>query len=269
MNLDALTDETELDLLFSYPERASLNCPPGARARLKGLLEAESELVWRAPGLVAWMGTNGPLGWVNYTAESSAVLEAEAPRFLAYFKALGRQAGITQFHIYAGSDAGNTIYQAAGLKLLHETLRMRHDAPVAMAEDPRLRPFRDEDVDAVLALMRASFPDQDTSLETWRACIYGNWQTWLSVLEGEPAGYILIDATMRTLMINGLGVSPHHQGHGLGKLLVRKVLDLAVRHDKVAVEVLADAKPGVIPFYESLGFTPLHRAYYLVQPLTP
>ena len=268
MNLDALSTETQLDLYFGYAERASLNCPPGARARLKGLLESDSELVYRAPGLVAWMGSNGTLGWVNYMAQSTATLEAEAPAFLEYFSAIGKRMGLIQFHIYAGSEASRDLFQAAGMTLLHETLRMRHGDPRAFEPDPRLRPYQDDDVDAVLALMRASFPDQETSLETWKACIYGNWQAWLAVVDGVPSGYILVDATLETLMINGLGVSPDHQGQGLGKLLVRQVLNLAARHDKVAVELLADAKPEVIGFYRQLGFEPLHPASYLIRPLS-
>lgn len=267
MNLDAPPTETQLDAFFGFSERASLNCPPGARARLRGLLESGSELVHRAPGLVAWMGANGTLGWVNYLARSATALEAEAPAFLDYFSAVGKRMGLTQFHIYAGSEAAKAIFEANGLKLLHETVRMRHPAPRVQPPDPRLRRYRDDDLEAVLALMRASFPDQETSLETWRACIYGNWQVWLAEVSGVPAGYILVDATQETLMINGLGVSPNHQGQGLGKLLVRQVLDLAARHEKIAVEVLADAKPSVLQFYRQLGFEPLHPAYYLIRTL--
>lgn len=265
MNLNAPSTETQLDLLFGYAERASLNCPSGARARLKGLLESSSELVHQAPGLVAWMGTNGTLGWINYMAQSASVLEAEAPAFLDYFSGLARKSGLSQFHIYAGSEASKAIFERSGMTLLHETLRMRCEAPSTMERDQRLRLFRDGDLEAVLALMQASFPDQKTSLEIWRACIYGNWQTWLAEVEGVPAGYILADAMRETLMINGLGVSPDHQGQGLGKLLVRQVLDLAARHGRSAVEVLADAKPGVIGFYRQLGFEPLHPASYMVR----
>lgn len=269
MNPDTLSLDARLDELFGYPERASLNCPPGARARLKGLLESDSELVFRAPGLVAWMGMNGPLGWVNYMAASADRFAAEAPRFLPYFKRLGEEAGLRQFHLYAGSEAAEAALAACGLKRLHDTVRMRREGLAPMAADAALRPITAADEEAVLDLMQASFPDQDTSRETWRACIHANWQAWLAEVEGVPAGYILVDATQRTLMVNGLGVSPHHQGHGLGRRLMNKVADLAVANGKEAIEVLADAKPGVIRFYENLGFARVHDAFYMVQVLGP
>jgi GNAT superfamily N-acetyltransferase len=53
-----------------------------------------------------------------------------------------------------------------------------------------------------------------------------------------------------------LGVDQRVQGHGIGKVLLRHVLSVAVdQRDSVGcVGVVTDAKPDAIAFYENLGF---------------
>lgn len=61
------------------------------------------------------------------------------------------------------------------------------------------------------------------------------------------------------LRLARLGVDRSAQGRGVGRLLLRHVLALAVaqRDALGCVGVAADAKPGAAPFYAKLGFTPL------------
>ncbi len=59
------------------------------------------------------------------------------------------------------------------------------------------------------------------------------------------------------LRLARLGVDRRAQGLGLGKALVRQVLDLAIeQRDRLGcVGVVTDAKPDAVTFYEGLGFT--------------
>lgn len=61
------------------------------------------------------------------------------------------------------------------------------------------------------------------------------------------------------LRLARLGVDRAAQGDGIGRRLLRHVLELAVsQRDSVGcVGVVTDAKPGAIAFYEKLGFMPL------------
>ena len=61
------------------------------------------------------------------------------------------------------------------------------------------------------------------------------------------------------LRLGRLGVDRRAQGLGIGKALLRHVLDLAVeQRDRLGcVGVVSDAKGEAVGFYEALGFVPL------------
>jgi GNAT superfamily N-acetyltransferase len=61
------------------------------------------------------------------------------------------------------------------------------------------------------------------------------------------------------LRLARLGVDTRAQGLGIGKALLRHVLQLAVeQRDRLGcVDVVTDAKPDAVAFYEGLGFEPL------------
>lgn len=58
------------------------------------------------------------------------------------------------------------------------------------------------------------------------------------------------------LRIARLAVAESFQGHGIGRLLLRAMLDLSLemRERVGCVGVVVDAKPGAAPFYSTLGF---------------
>ena len=58
------------------------------------------------------------------------------------------------------------------------------------------------------------------------------------------------------LRLARLAVDQHYQGHGIGQLLLRAILELALdMRDRVGcIGVVVDAKPDAIAFYSSLGF---------------
>ena len=69
----------------------------------------------------------------------------------------------------------------------------------------------------------------------------------------------LPDYPLPVLRLARLGVDRRAQGLGIGRALVRHVLELALaQRDQVGcVGVVTDAKPGAVPFYEGLGFQQL------------
>jgi GNAT superfamily N-acetyltransferase len=56
-----------------------------------------------------------------------------------------------------------------------------------------------------------------------------------------------------------LAVDEHFQGHGIGRLLLRAMLELALEmRDRIGcIGVVVDAKPDAIAFYSALGFKPI------------
>lgn len=55
------------------------------------------------------------------------------------------------------------------------------------------------------------------------------------------------------LFITDLGVARSHTGHGIGKALVSRMLELAGGEDNIIMYTCANE--GAIPFYEKLGMT--------------
>lgn len=100
--------------------------------------------------------------------------------------------------------------------------------------------------------------------------------TYVAVVEGRILGFATVTAAsiertsvpgprlrarlpaypLPVLRLARLGVDVNAQGHGIGNLLRRHVLRLALdQRDRVGcVGMVADAKPGAVAFYESLGF---------------
>jgi GNAT superfamily N-acetyltransferase len=54
-------------------------------------------------------------------------------------------------------------------------------------------------------------------------------------------------------------VDERYQGHGIGRLLLRATLELALEMQERAgcIGVVVDAKADVVTFYSSLGFIPI------------
>lgn len=265
MSLNALAHETWLDVVFSHPEHTSMNCPTRSRERLKGLLEAASPMVYQAEGLVAWMNYGGLIGTFHYMAASPECLQAELQPMLDQFLPLWEAEGVRLLQVFTATDTGCATLEAAGFTIQHRTMRMRAAAVPMAAPDERLRPVRPEDGDAVLDIMLAAFPDQCPDREAWRSTIFSNREAWLIEHEGVPAGFILVDETEHTLLINGLGIDPRRQSGGLGRALVGKVLELAYAQGKEGVQVLADHQPGVLAFYQRNGFSEVHPASLLLR----
>ncbi len=58
------------------------------------------------------------------------------------------------------------------------------------------------------------------------------------------------------LRLARLAVDERFQGHGIGKLLLRAMLELALQM-RGCVGVVVDAKPDAVVFYSALGFKPV------------
>lgn len=77
----------------------------------------------------------------------------------------------------------------------------------------------------------------------------------------RAVGYVShqLDHSPRATKIHKLYVLPDYQGRGFGKLLIEKVVNLALRHDQLAVKLDVNYQNPAIPFYEKLGFEKVER----------
>ena len=86
---------------------------------------------------------------------------------------------------------------------------------------------------------------------------------YLSAREGESLiGYVGLARAGKEAEVHTLAVDPAHQGRGIGRALLRAVLDHAVGA-RVFLEVRTDNEPA-IQLYRSEGFTVvgIRRGYY-------
>ncbi len=86
----------------------------------------------------------------------------------------------------------------------------------------------------------------------------------LRYLALEPRGWILAEAEARPVGMGGIvamggtayvglvAVSPDHQGRGIGRAVVTRLIDLA--REKACARILLDASPAGRPLYEGFGF---------------
>jgi GNAT superfamily N-acetyltransferase len=103
---------------------------------------------------------------------------------------------------------------------------------------------------------------------TTYVAVQGNHITgFVTVSSGEMVAEKLTKALRRRLpayplpilRLARIAVDERFQGHGIGRLLLRAMLELALemRNRVGCIGVIVDAKPGAVPFYLSLGFKPI------------
>jgi GNAT superfamily N-acetyltransferase len=88
--------------------------------------------------------------------------------------------------------------------------------------------------------------------------VYGNSMFRCFVYAGEVlvgAGRALADG-VDCAYIADVAVHPDHQGRGLGKAIIRRLVAQAEGHKKIILY----ANPGTEPFYLELGFLPMNTA---------
>lgn len=88
---------------------------------------------------------------------------------------------------------------------------------------------------------------------------------WLADADGEPAGYILVQAIAGEAEILSLAVRPALQGRKIGRRLVERALHEVPRHGarRLLLDVAKSNAPA-LSLYSALGFRRIgeRRAYY-------
>lgn len=135
---------------------------------------------------------------------------------------------------------------------------------VVVAPLPRLRTLHARDLAALMLIENAAyeFPWTDA---IFRDCLAAGYECWVLEDGGELLGYGVLSAGAGEAHILNVCVAPLQQGRGLGRLLVRRLLDLARWHH--AREVFLEVRPSnahAIALYRSEGFLQIgcRKGYY-------
>lgn len=124
---------------------------------------------------------------------------------------------------------------------------------------PELRPMREEDLESV-AQIEAGAYDFPWTLGIFRDCLRAGYACWSLAQEGRIIGYAVLSVAAREAHVLNVCVAPDEQGHGHGRRLMRRLVDLARWHH--AERVFLEVRPSnqrAIALYHDLGFNEIGR----------
>ena len=122
-----------------------------------------------------------------------------------------------------------------------------------------LRPMREADLDAVMDIERRAYPFPWTR-GIFRDCLRADYPAWVQEEGGVPVGYAVLSVAAGEAHILNLCTAPEAQGRGLGRLLLRRLLELA--RGRGAQRVFLEVRPSnspAIALYHAEGFNEIGR----------
>ena len=133
----------------------------------------------------------------------------------------------------------------------------RRDEIVASAAT--LRPMRESDLDAVIAIeIRAyAFP---WTRGIFRDCLHAGYPMWLQERDGEIVGYGVLSIGVEEAHVLNLCTAPGNEGQGLGRRMLQALLRVArgFGSQRVFLEV-RPSNPRAIALYDASGFNEIGR----------
>ena len=119
---------------------------------------------------------------------------------------------------------------------------------------PALRPMRESDLDAILAIEQRAYPFPWTR-GIFRDCLAAQYPAWVMHEHGLLIGYGVISVAADEAHILNVCVTPERQGRGYGRHLLRALVKLAGDHGaaRIFLEV-RPSNPTAIALYHDEGF---------------
>ncbi|MCG8428696.1 MAG: ribosomal protein S18-alanine N-acetyltransferase [Chromatiales bacterium] len=136
----------------------------------------------------------------------------------------------------------------------------------ALLKDPllKIRPMNRDDLDAVMAVESRAYPFPWTK-GIFSDCLRVGYQSWVYTLDTQVIGFCVMSIAAGEAHILNICIAPEHQGKGLGRRLLNRMLGLAGKQsvDTVLLEVRA-SNQAAIQLYQSCGFNEVgvRRGYY-------
>jgi len=129
----------------------------------------------------------------------------------------------------------------------------------AAAAPASLRPMREADLDAVMAIELRAYPFPWTR-GIFRDCLLADYPARVLVQEGEIIGYGMLSVAADEAHVLNVCAAPEVQGLGHGRRLLRALLQLARGRgvQRVFLEV-RPSNPTAIALYHAEGFNEIGR----------
>lgn len=119
--------------------------------------------------------------------------------------------------------------------------------------------MRASDLEAVSRIELSAYPYPWT-FGIFRDCMAAGYECWVLERSAELIGYGVLSVAGGEAHILNLCVTPAEQGHGHGRRILARLLDLARWHhsDRVFLEVRPSNK-AAIALYDSVGFNEIGK----------
>lgn len=130
----------------------------------------------------------------------------------------------------------------------------------ASALQPRLRPMREADLEAVMAIERRAYAFPWTP-GIFRDCLRAGYAMWVQELpDGRLAGYGVLSVAADEAHVLNLCTAPEFEGRGLGRRMLQALLKIARGHgaQRVFLEV-RPSNPRALALYQRSGFNEIGR----------
>ncbi|MEZ5460942.1 ribosomal protein S18-alanine N-acetyltransferase [Dokdonella sp.] len=132
---------------------------------------------------------------------------------------------------------------------------------VAILQEPisNFRAMRASDLEAISRIELSAYPYPWT-FGIFRDCMAAGYECWVLERSAELIGYGVLSVAGGEAHVLNLCVAPAEQGHGHGRRILARLLDLARWHhaDRVFLEVRPSNKAAVA-LYDSVGFNEIGK----------
>ena len=129
----------------------------------------------------------------------------------------------------------------------------------ANAAPTSLRPMREVDLDAVLAIEQRAYPFPWTR-GIFRDCLLADYPAWVLQQDGHIIGYGVLSLAADEAHVLNVCTTPEAQGRGHGRRLLRALLQIA--RGRGAQRVFLEVRPSnayAIALYHDEGFNEIGR----------
>ena len=127
------------------------------------------------------------------------------------------------------------------------------------SETSQIRIMRQADLEAVADIEQRAYAFPWT-VGIFRDCLKVGHECWVLDCRAGIIGYGVLSCAAAEAHVLNLCVAPEHQGHGHGRHILRRLVDIARWHmaDRVFLEV-RPSNPGAIALYHAEGFNEIGR----------
>ena len=122
-----------------------------------------------------------------------------------------------------------------------------------------LRPMREADLDAIMAIELRAYPFPWTR-GIFRDCLHAGYAMWVQERQGAIVGYGVLSIAAGEAHVLNLCTAPGNERQGLGQRMLDALLKVARGHgaQRVFLEV-RPSNPRAIALYERRGFNEIGR----------